>query len=181
MRQLRGEVLLVQPLLAELVELDFTGEVSPNQFLYFVTNRWLEVVLVDLRQQVDLVEVHRGGTGEELRHVPFQHGQGCVEILQYSYDGVLAFDGILGTLQGSLAVEGAESGLGNVVIGLYVNDNICIDNLQALFVVSTEEQRLPTVVSDAFVDRSLSVGALWVTLQDACLEVFLQPAWIRKW
>lgn len=74
MRQLRGEELLVQSLLAELIELDFTGEVSPNQFLDFVANRWLEVVLVDLRQQIDLVEVHRGGTGEELRYVLFQHG-----------------------------------------------------------------------------------------------------------
>lgn len=104
--QLRGEVLLVQPLLAELVEFDFPGEVSSDQFLDFVADRGLEVVLVDLLQKVHFVEVDIRGTGEELGHVPFQHGEGRVEVFEHSDDGVLAFDGILGTLQGSLAVEG---------------------------------------------------------------------------
>lgn len=43
--------------------------------------------------------------------------------------------------------------------------------LRAVGFVSTEEQRLPAVVADAFVRLALDVAALAVTAQHASLEV----------
>lgn len=106
-RKLRREVLLVQSLLAELVELDLAGKVSSDQLLDLLGDGRLEVVLVDLLEQVHLVEVDGGRPGEELGHVLFENGEGRVEIFQDSDYGVLAFNGVLGAFQRSGAVEGS--------------------------------------------------------------------------
>ena len=53
--QVQGQVLLVQPLLAELEELDLAGEVLADDLLGGLGNGRLVDVAVDLGEDVDLV------------------------------------------------------------------------------------------------------------------------------
>lgn len=78
------EELRLKPLLAELVEFDFTRKVLSDEILDLLAHRWLEVVLVDVVEVLDLVVVDLGGTGEEPRNVLLEHGESRVQILQHA-------------------------------------------------------------------------------------------------
>ena len=53
--QIERKVLLVQPLLAKVVELELSREVPPDDVLYLLGHLWLVQVPVDLGERLDFL------------------------------------------------------------------------------------------------------------------------------
>lgn len=76
-----------------------------HDVLHLFRHRWLEVVLVDLIEMLDLIVVNISGTSEESRNILFKHGECRVHVLEDAYDGVVTLDDSLGFLKRSRRVE----------------------------------------------------------------------------
>lgn len=95
----------LQSLLAELEELYLACKVLSHDVLHLLRHRWLEVVLVDLIEMLDLIVVNISGTSEESRNIFLKHGERRVHVLEDANDGVVTLDDSLGFLERSRRVE----------------------------------------------------------------------------
>lgn len=150
--QLECPVLSVESLLAELIEFDLAGEVTAHQILHNLADRRLEEVSIDPHEWIYLIVVNIGSSLEKSWYVVLQHCESRVHVLEDTHYCVVFFYRQFGSFQSTHGIKRS-----------------------AFLAMPAKEERLPAMIADALMDLTFQISALPVALENARLEILLEP------